>query len=264
MQGTSYSITILLLVTTCLIMILAFFILFVILLHRKKQLAYKQTLKAVEDNYDKNLLRSQLEMQEQTFQHISKEIHDNISLSLTLAKLHLNTFDWNDKTSSIKKVEDSVVLLSKSITELNDISKSLDADIITQQGLLAAMESELQRIRAASPFKIAYTVTGTPVFLQSRNELIIFRIIQEAFNNILKHANATEASLHLHYDPGSISITLSDNGVGFNTAHSTHHKRAGLKNMDTRLKMLNGTMSIKSEPGKGTTLLFILPCKTNE
>ena len=80
------------------------------------------------------MLNTQLEIQEQTLGHIAREIHDNISLSLTLAKLQLNTFNWNDKALSSDKLNSSIELLTKSIVELSDLSKGMNADIIIQQG----------------------------------------------------------------------------------------------------------------------------------
>src|SRR5947207_2167764 len=100
MQNNSYDITALLLITTFLIMLMAVFILFIIFIYRKKQITFQEKINAIEANYEKNLLKSKLEIQEQTFQHISREIHDNITLSLTLAKLHLHTIDWNNKEKS--------------------------------------------------------------------------------------------------------------------------------------------------------------------
>ncbi|MBK8310211.1 MAG: hypothetical protein IPL04_04235 [Chitinophagaceae bacterium] len=114
------------------------------------------------------MLNTQLEIQEQTFQHISREIHDNISLSLTLAKLQLNTLNWEDKETMQEKVESSVVLLSRSICDLSDISKSLNANIITEHGLLKAIDEEVTQLKQAQLFTVEYTCTGNPVFMSRK------------------------------------------------------------------------------------------------
>ena len=77
-------------------------------------------------------MATQLEIQEDTFQHISREIHDNINLSLTLAKLNLNTLNWSEKEKAISQVNSSIDLISQSIANLSDISKSLNSDIISK------------------------------------------------------------------------------------------------------------------------------------
>lgn len=238
---------------------MAVLIFFILYLHRKKQITYLQKISEIEANYEKNLLKTKLEMQEQTFQHISREIHDNINLSLTLAKLNLNTIDWRNKNDSAVKVGTSTELLTKSIAELSDISKSLNADIIIQQGLLEALKEEMQRIQKASRLIIELDVAGTPVYFDAQKELVIFRIIQEAFNNIIKHAKANRAKLSLDYNETNLVIRLTDDGVGFSKELIEQKKHAGLKNMETRVHILNGTMTIESELDKGTILLFTIP-----
>ena len=259
MQKASDNITVFLLITTFLIMLMGVFILTILFAHRRKQIAYLERIKEIEANYEKNILQTQLEIQEQTFQHISQEIHDNISLSLTLAKLNLNTLDWTDKQRVEEKIESSVDLLSKSIIDLRNISQGLNADIIFQQGLLKAVEDEIFRIRQADPFKVEFELKGIPVYLDHKKELVIFRIIQEAFNNIIKHAEADKMKMVLHYHTAKLDIHINDDGLGFDTRQLTESNHAGLRNMETRVKMLNGSMQISSQPGKGTSHLFTIP-----
>lgn len=238
---------------------MAVIILFIVFIHRKKQITFQEKIKVIETNYEKNILATQLEIQEQTFQHISREIHDNINLSLTLAKLHLHTLNWTDKESAVEKIESSICLLTSSIAGLSDISKGLNADIIIQHGLLKAIDDEAGHIRKAGLFSVEIEVLGTPVYMNTQSELIIFRIIQEAFNNIIKHAEATHAVLVLQYQPDEIIVSVRDNGKGFNTGLTGSNRQAGLKNMETRIKVLKGSMSAESSPGNGTLLTFKIP-----
>jgi len=235
------------------------FILTILFLHRKKQIAYHEKLKQMEANYEKNLLKTQLEIQEQTFQNISREIHDNISLSLTLAKLHLHTLDWIDVEKSNEKVNISIELLTQSIAGLRDISKGLNADLIIQNGLLKAIEEEIEHIDQTGLFKLKFELKGTPVYMNNQRELIIFRIIQEAFNNIIKHSNASNAQLTLNFNLEALMIIISDDGKGFDKELARYNRQAGLVNMETRIKILKGEMKIKSNPGNGTVLSFTIP-----
>ena len=220
---------------------------------------FHESFKKAQDQYEKSLIITQLEIQEQTFQNISREIHDNIGLSLTLAKLQLNTFDWSEIEKSSAKLESSIQLLSASIAQLSDISKSLNADIIIQQGLLQALEEETQRIRQADQFELRYEVKGSPVFMDSNKELIIFRIIQQAFNNVIKHANASAVQLQLDYCPEQIQILVTDNGRGFDPERNRNGGNAGLKNMETRAQILKGEMQVFSSAESGTNLIFTIP-----
>ena len=262
MQRTVNDITTFYVFVSVLIFAMIFFIIAIIIIYRKHQVNHEKDITQLKLVYDKTLLNTQLEIQEQTFQHISREIHDNINLSLTLAKLQLNTFDWQDREKSSLKLEMSINLLSNSIADLSDISRSMNADLIAEQGLLKALEEEVKRIQEVEIFQLDYCIQGSPVFMESTKELIIFRIIQEAFNNIIKHARAREVRLRLNYMPEILEIEIRDNGRGFDRSLCSNSKQAGLKNMETRVKILKGEMKIISQPGKGTTLQFTIPIIT--
>ncbi len=262
MQAGKSDIVIFLLVITVLILLLTGLIITLIYLYQKKQLAYQKNLETLKLDHEKNLMATQLEIQENTFQHISRDIHDNINLSLTLAKLHLNTFNWDERERAASQLNSSIELISQSIADLSNISKSLNSDIISTQGLIVAIKNEISRIQETRLFTIDLNITGDPVYMDVQKELIIFRIIQEAFNNIIKHANATQTSLLLHYDAAELYIAIRDNGRGFvlpdNMIHSKTGK-AGLKNMETRTKTIGGQMQLASIPVEGTTLSFSIP-----
>lgn len=259
MQKIPYDIVVFLAVVTAIILSMVTFIIIIMLAYRKKQSKFQHSIEEIRLDHEKTLLNTQLEIQEQTFQHISREIHDNISLSLSLAKLHLHTFNWDNQERSKENMTATIDLLTSSISQLSDISKSLNADIITQQGLLEAIDEELNRIRKIGLFELNFDITGNPVYMDSRRELIVFRIIQEAFNNIVKHSDATIASLGLHYNQEKLLVTISDNGKGFDSRLGGNKKQAGLRNMETRAKMLRGEMMISSRTGAGTALSFNIP-----
>jgi two-component system, NarL family, sensor kinase len=259
MQAGKNDIIIFLLVVTVIVLLLTGLIITLIYLYQKKQLAYQRNLEFLKLDHEKNLMAAQLEMQEDTFQHISKEIHDNISLSLTLAKLNLNTLDWDEKEKTVMQVNSVIDLISESISNLSDISKSLNSDLISSQGLITAIKNEITRIRETGLFSIDINITGEPVYMDVKKELIIFRIVQESFNNIIKHAAASLVQLTLCYSPKNLQLAISDNGRGFITIDYTVSGKAGLKNMETRVCMLDGEMRVESIVGKGTLLSFIFP-----
>ena len=201
-------------------------------------------------------------MQENTFQHISKEIHDNINLSLTLAKLNLNTLDCPVDGKYVNPIRSSIDLITESIENLSNISKSLNSDIIANQGLIAAIEYEIAKIKKISLFKLDLTVSGNEIFLNNQKELIIFRILQESLNNILKHSKASDVQVLIHYEEAGLTLTVFDNGEGFNISdikEFNKNGKAGLKNMETRTNSLSGKMKINTGPGLGTKLIFHIP-----
>jgi two-component system, NarL family, sensor kinase len=266
MQNRTNDIVIFLVGSTLLILVLISFIITILYLYRKKQAVFNQSLDALKLTYDKNLLSTQVEIQESTFQHISREIHDNITLELTLAKLKLHTVRLNNTAEAENLINESLVILSRVITDLSDISKSLDSDIITNQGLIKAIEKEIENIRGLKSFAIDMKVTGEPIFLDVKKELIIFRIVQESFNNILKHAAAGHVQLELYYNFDHIKVTIADNGIGFTGAADKTDSRtgAGLKNIKARAYMFNGTVAITGTPGKGTNVVVSIPYSEGE
>lgn len=262
MQTPKNDIVVFLLVTTVIILLLTGLIILLIYFYKKRQLDYEQNLEKIKLDHEKNLMGTKLEIQENTFQHISREIHDNINLSLTLAKLHLNTLNWNDKEKAVSQVNSCVELIGQSIADLTHISKSLSSDIINTQGLITAIKNEIKKIRETGLFEITLHITGDPVYMDTQKELIIFRITQEAFNNIIKHSKATTTGLTLHYNESLLSILIKDNGVGFilsDNLSSDKTGKAGLKNMETRAKMIGGNMELRSIINEGTTHTFNIP-----
>ena len=232
-------------------------------MYQKKQLAYHENLDKLKLDYEKNILKTQVEIQENTFENISREIHDNINLSLTLAKLNLNTINWDEKQKSEALINSSVDLLSEAIIDLSDISKSMNPEIISNQGLINAIEKEIERIGRTGHFKINFAVKGDPIYMDAQKELIIFRIVQESINNIIKHAKATQIGIELYFNNERLGLTITDNGNGFcmetfDTNPNRKHK-AGLINMRTRARMFNGDLTIKSNPGSGTNIFATIP-----
>lgn len=262
MQKEPNDIAVFLIVVTAIILLMVAFIITMLYLYTKRQSHFNSEITQVKIDHARTLMSTQLEIQEQTFQNVSREIHDNISLSLTLCKLNLNTLNLNNKDECIKKVTSSIDLLGKAIADLSDISKSLNSDLIQQQGLLKVVEKEMHKIRQIGILNIEWNFLGSPIYMDSQKELIIFRIIQEALNNIIKHSNATYAKLELNYLTSKLVIKISDNGKGFNIHNVGTSEHAGLKNMRARAMMLNGFMDVKSFPGAATTLLFTIPFET--
>src|SRR5687767_11704685 len=172
MQSEKLNILIFFLIVTAVVLLLALLLLALFYFYNKKQIIYFQNLETLKLDHEKNLLQSQIEVQEQTIQHISREIHDNISLSLTLAKLQLNTLNLNDKQIASLLIISSVDLITKSINDLSDISKSMNAEIIRQQGLIDALKNETERIQKTGLFKICTTIRGNPVFMDAQKELV--------------------------------------------------------------------------------------------
>ncbi len=216
--------------------------------------------KVMLDN-ERNLLKSQVEIQEQTFLDISKEIHDNISLSLTLAKLNLNTINWKDTRKIYKSTNASIDILTKAIGDLNNLSRSMNSDIIKNLGLHKAIRAEIEKLEQASKIEVKLRIQGDPIFIDCEKELVLFRIFQEGFNNILKHAGATKVDLELNYETENLIAKIEDNGVGFIYDPGRPHEKvhSGILNMISRAKTIGSELFLDSVLGRGTKILITVP-----
>ena len=263
MQAQNNDIILLIIVTTIIVLFLLSFIAAVLFLYQKKSILYYKQLEDVKNNYEKNLLQTQLEIQEQTFQDIGREIHDNIGLSLTLAKLQLNIIDYTLVQKTTENISSSIDLISKAINDLSDISKSLNSEAIKTHGLYNILKLETEKISRSGKHDVEFTEKGNIVFLDSNKELILYRIAQEALNNVLKHGHASCIRIKLVYETQHINLSVEDNGTGFDQneveKYRTGKMHTGLNNIRTRTNTLNGICEIKSSPGNGTVISITAP-----
>ena len=114
--------------------------------------------------------------------------------------------------------------------------------------------------------EIIFNAQGIPDQLSLEKELILFRILQEAINNILKHADATTITVNLDFSQQQLQMEITDNGKGFNLAEVSGQPEAGagLKNMQKRIRMISGRFSMETEPGKGTRIDIRLPADSGD
>jgi signal transduction histidine kinase len=205
--------------------------------------------------HQQELLHARLEIQEQTYRDISQELHDNIGQVLSLVKLNINVDDNDDPDCVKEKLTESRGLLTKAIQDLRDISKTLNTDFINEIGLAKAIDQQLQLLKRTGLYATELFVKGDNHNFEPERELIIFRIVQELLNNIVKHAGADKIVVSINHEAEKSIISVQDNGKGFNiqTQRSSPDKGLGLRNIHNRLKMIKGAVSFRSEPKKGTT-----------
>lgn len=208
--------------------------------------------------FDHTLLQSRLEIQEQTFKSISQELHDNFGQMLTLAKLHLNTLNLNEREKASEKIDSAIDLLTQTIQSIRDLSRNLHADIISQNGLVHALETEIRLIEKLGILHPVFQVYGQPVPLETNKSLIIFRIVQEALNNVVKHARATILEMSVHFSIEQIKLTIADNGTGFDWTDS-NMKGSGLRNMNDRARIIGAQFDMQPAATNGTVITLTIP-----
>jgi signal transduction histidine kinase len=226
-------------------------VVYFVILYRNRQLKNKQEKEEREALYQQELLKTQIEIQEQTLEHISKEIHDNVTQVLSFIKLTLGSVanSLNDERKT--KINENRELLSQTIIDLRDLSKSLSFEHIKSQGLAKTVTKEVERINKSGVVSAHLSVEGEVYSLGEQRELVLFRILQEAINNALKHSGAKNFDIDIVYSPEQVSLVLKDDGAGFSSDTMENKDGSGLRNIKNRAMLIDGESFIESAPGKG-------------
>jgi signal transduction histidine kinase len=150
----------------------------------------------------------------------------------------------------------------QAINDVREISYDLHPHQLDRLGLKKAIESVIQKLSSASRLVLTAEVGEVDGLLPKTAEINVYRIIQEGLSNVIRHADAAEAVVQVKRDAAQIEILIQDNGKGFDTkAVETARHGFGLASIAERAKILSGKMGLKSNPGKGTTLVIQIPIK---
>ncbi len=244
-----------------LLIVLGTFIVVFLLQYQKRKFTHRQDITKLQGSFQQTLLKAQLEIQEQTFKNISQEIHDNIGQVLSLAKLNMATTDISQPQAMQQKMEDSKTLIAKAIQDLRDLSKSMNTDYIAEMGFVRAVEYELEMIKKTGSFETVLEISGVARKLERQKELILFRILQEILNNIIKHSKASLIRISLNYKPAIFLMQIADNGIGFDIAPLQENSKFGLgiRNMENRAHLIGAQFEITSTLAIGTTVNISMP-----
>jgi signal transduction histidine kinase len=209
-------------------------------------------------NKQKVINKATIKAQEKERKEIGKELHDNIGQQLTTAKLYLDIAKENVSDETLKLINHAAKSISDIISEVRSLSRALTPSSLSDIGLIESVKDLCESIKAAQAFGIRfYHKHFDEERLDEDLKLMIFRIIQEQINNIIKHADAAAILIRLQMDAEHLTLTIADNGIGFNT--SSTKKGLGLDNMANRAEVFNGKFDLKSEPGKGCSIVVTVP-----
>lgn len=244
-------------------LLLVGFIVTILFLYQRRQQKQEQEMERMKDMYEKEALRSQLEIQENTFKTIAQELHDNIGQMLSVTKLSLSLLPIDKDHQAYTPLQTSRDVLNKAIIDLSNLTKGLHTERIAQVGLAESIRFELVALKNAGILQAQFHKEGPEVEFNEQVSIFLFRIFQEALNNILKHAKATKISVRLEFQDNMFIMEMKDDGIGFNVAEkkqtATSYSGVGLKSMVNRAKLIGADLTMESEPDNGTTILIELP-----
>jgi len=231
---------------TLIILVLILIILFGVFQSKKNK--YIQAQQRLKDE----IAKSQIEIHEQALKNIGWELHDNIGQLLSVARMQLNILDTKLPDKLKDEADDINNLVGDSLKELRLLSKTLNPDIISEIGLVESIKLELERFNKLNFLNAKLHVEGEEKTVEHRDGIIIFRILQEFFSNVIKHSKALSLTVSLVYKPTQLIIEAVDDGVGFDYAEVI--KGSGLINMRSRAALIGADYAIDSAPEKGVKL----------
>jgi signal transduction histidine kinase len=204
-------------------------------------------------------------VQEQERRHIARELHDEIGQALTAIKVELACAQ-----RSIERVQGTTTVLqaARTITDgalhqVRDLSYLLHPAALDEFGLVSAVEEQIKMFGTRHAIAAELSHASMDARLAPDTEAAAYRIIQEALNNVAKHAKATECKVYMARQPDVLRIVIEDNGVGFDASapRSADRRGLGLIGIRERASHLNGTVVIDSTLGRGTRILVELPVR---
>jgi len=267
MRSNSADIYVMIIGATIVLLVLLSFIVWFVLLYKDHQHRHWKEMQIVKEQYNQEILKAQLEIKEQTLRNISGELHDNFGQVLSLVILSLSSIDLEDRVKAAAKVEDVTQLVEQVVRDFRNLSKSLDAENISKVGLPAIIRFELDLLEKTGVYAIFFQVNGPVKPLDHSSEIIVFRIVQEALNNIMKHSRASAIRILLTYSTDELDIEIADDGRGFDLAgidgKDLSQTGSGLYNMRKRSELIRATLDIQSSPEHGTRLGMKIPFLKN-
>ncbi|RLD44549.1 MAG: hypothetical protein DRI86_07240 [Bacteroidetes bacterium] len=226
------------------------------LMIRKDQINKQKIIDLVK-NSEVNSINSFMEGQEKERSRIATELHDRLGSLLSTVKLHFSSIEaaYSNDNEEKESFSFALDLLDNSVQEVRSISHNLSKGILTQFGLVAAVENLRDTINAAGKIQIKLIKAGPKTKLTSETEIELFRIIQELVTNAIKHSKSKEIFVQLISDNEGLNIFVEDYGVGFDMK-KLKSKGIGLKNLKMRVDNIGGIYHYESSLGKGTSIII--------
>jgi signal transduction histidine kinase len=250
----------------CLAMlIMAVFVITFVIYYQKKQLQQQKQMRDVEKEYQRMLLETALNSEEAERRRIAQDLHDDIGTMLSLTKLSLNQHRKNsnqqtkDADPALQKVQS---LLEDTIVQVRRITRDLVATTLEHFGLVAAIEEFMNRLENTETLMLQFQCESDFIPRQPKKvELALYRIMQELVNNAIKHSRCDHISVCLDVKKGMLQLRVIDNGLGFDAPQTKTSLQGGLglRNIESRLSVINGSVQYPDTKGDGFEAEVLVP-----
>ncbi|PWJ60479.1 histidine kinase [Dyadobacter jejuensis] len=239
------------------------FIISMIVLYFKRQLHSQKEKEGLQATYEKELLQARIEVQNETLRYITQELHDNVGQLLAVAHLNLNILEDNPEMDPTDYIHQTIEIIRLTTQEVRTLTKRYNSDFVRDFGLQESLIQELERIEKTKKFEVSWESAGKSVPLGYEKEIVLFRIAQEVLTNIIKHAQAKSIAITLHYSSNLLTLSFRDDGKGFSFATGNQvslvPSGAGLRNIQRRAQLIQGSCTITSSQDCGTNVSITVP-----
>lgn len=229
---------------------------------RQEKLIEQQKLEKALKDYELNSIDMMLEGQEKERQRIANDLHDNLgsmlaTLKLNFENLKLRKMELREEENKLYDRTDE--LIEEAYQKVRRLAHAKNAGVFASEGLIPAIQKLAEKISIPGKLQLQVIAFGFKERLENTLEIAIFRTVQELSTNIIKHSQATEATIHLTDHGDNINIMIEDNGVGFDRKNIDTADGMGLQNIKKKIVQLGGNFEIDTTPGKGTTIIIDIP-----
>lgn len=239
------------------ILALALIFIFGFLYHlsRQRRIIAEKEKQAIEKQQQVISLQAMINGQETERIRIAKDLHDSMGGTFSTIKMHLSTLEYGSKDrQQAQLLEKCINIIGNAAIEVRRIAHNMMPEVLIKLGLIDSIQELTANINSSKQLKVNFQYFGMEERLTSDFEIMLYRIVQELLNNIIKHSDATEAIIQFVKEGSRLNITVEDNGKGFSSKKDT--KGIGLSTVKERVQYLNGVLSIDSETYVGTTVMM--------
>lgn len=240
---------------TLVIVVLIVFLFFFVILYQRKMIKNQVELRKLQDEKQGELLKAVFETQESERKRLAEDLHDSVGQVLSAIKLNLHRLDKGPLSDIAQPVlADTRRLADECIVEIRNIIHNILPPVLIDYGLLEALESLCAKIEQNTGVKVELKKNLSEIRFEPAIELAFYRIAQELFSNAIKHSQATVIHLTLTNEPDWLIMEFKDNGKGFNINEVKHG--FGLKNLQSRVQLINGEINIYTKPQNGAITII--------
>jgi two-component system sensor histidine kinase UhpB len=201
--------------------------------------------------------RLQIRAQEEERKRVARDLHDEVNQALTAILLRLEALTQIAPPRLRGELAETKGLANQAMEELLQLARQLRPTALDDHGFVPAIEEQLRRFKLQHGIETSLTTEGTLEDLDNEQQLVLYRVTQEALNNIARHARASRVEVEISRRNGTVALAVSDDGEGFDLA--TEARGLGLDGMAERARLVNGEFEVDARPGRGTTLTLRVP-----